>query len=299
MNTAADLKSAAKAVRSYPALNVPITNLLRAGLRGLGRESPWLTTHLPRSGVVSVPLPNEERLKLWSRGDDWISTQIFWRGIAGYEPETVPLFYSLAEQATITLDVGAYVGYFTLVAALAHQAGRVIALEPSAATFDRLLRNVRLNGLSNVECRNVAAGAAPGRADLHHMAGGMSMAASLDPGHLAPWEHMTTAVSVVALDDLMVELGVDRVDLMKIDAEATEAEVLDGSRRILNRDHPDIICEVLSAESGARLTEILQPLGYRFFELCLDGPRERADLSLGRSWNYLCTTASRAELPLS
>ena len=33
MNTAADLKSAAKAVRSYPALNVPITNLLRAGLR--------------------------------------------------------------------------------------------------------------------------------------------------------------------------------------------------------------------------------------------------------------------------
>jgi FkbM family methyltransferase len=248
--------------------------------------------------VVSVRLPNDAQLKLWSRGDDWISTQIFWRGIVGYEPETVPLFFRLAEQAAITLDVGAYVGYFTVIAALANPDGRVIALEPAAKTFDRLLGNVRLNGLSNVECRNVAAGALPGRADLHHMSGAMSMAASLDPRHLAPWEHVSTSVAVVALDDLVTELEVARVDLMKIDAEATEAAVLEGAAQILNRNHPHIICEVLSAESGTRLTAILEPLGYRFYELCIEGPRERADLSLGRSWNYLCTTASLAELPL-
>jgi FkbM family methyltransferase len=298
MTKTALARRAAKALRSHPAINVPITNLLRAGLRGFGRQSPWLIKHLPRSGVVSVRLPNQACLKLWSRGDDWISTQIFWRGIVGYEPETVPSFYRLAEQATVTLDIGAYVGYYTVMAALANRGGRVIALEPSAATFDRLLRNVALNGLSNVDCRNVAAGASPGRADLHQMPHGLSMAASLDPRHLAPWEHARTPVPVVALDDLLTELGAGRVELMKIDTEATEAAVLKGARRTLNRDRPHIICEVLNDDAGRELTAILAPLGYRFFELRPEGRRQRRSLSPGDSRNYLCTTAPLAELRL-
>lgn len=298
MSSKIDLTSAAKVIRSHPAVNVPVTNLLRAGLHSVRRESPWLVRHLPRSGMVAVRLPNGVRLKLWSRGDDWISTQIFWRGLSGYEPETVPAFFSLAQQAATTIDVGAYVGYFTVMAGLANRAGRVIALEPAAQTFARLRRNVDLNMLRNVDCRNIAAGAAPGTGYLHHMAGAMSMAASLDPGHLAPWEHVTTAVAVIALDDLLDELGIERVDLMKIDAEATEVEVLSGARRILNRDQPHIICEVLSADSGIRLGELLAPLGYSFFELCREGPRPSPTLSPGHSRNYLCTTSSLTDLHL-
>lgn len=298
MTSAATIRRAAKALRSHPVLNVPVTNVLRAGLRGMGRQSPWVIKHLPRSGVVSVDLPNEDRLRLWSHGDDWISTQIFWRGIGGYEPETVPVFFRLAEQASVTIDVGAYVGYFTAMAALAQPAGRVIALEPAAETFHRLMRNVSLNRLSNVECRNVAAGSVPGRAELHHMPGGMSMAASLDPRHLAPWDHMTTTVTVVPVDDLLAELEVGRVDLMKIDVEATEAEVLEGARRMLSRDHPHIICEVLGDATGKRLAEILEPLGYRFFELTIGGPRQRPELSSRDARNYLCTCLPLADLGL-
>lgn len=298
MTTTADaLRSAAKAVRSHPVLNVPATTVLRAGLRGLGRQSAWLTKHLPRSGVVDVQLPSQSRAKIWSRGDDWISSQLFWRGVAGYEPETVPAFYGLAERAAVTVDVGAYVGYFTVLAAIANDAGRVIALEPFPATFDRLRRNVRLNALSNVVCRNVAAGASAGSAELHHMSTGMSMAASLDPAHLASLEHVTTSVPVVRLDELLAELGVGRVDLIKIDVEATESEVLEGAREILDRDRPHIVCEVLSAESGTRLTEILRPLGYRFFELHLEGPRGHDTIVPGPSRNYLATTSLLADLP--
>jgi FkbM family methyltransferase len=158
---------------------------------------------------------------------------------------------------------------------------------------------VKLNELSNVECRNAAAGAAAGRAELHQMARGLSMAASLDPRHLAPWEHVSASVEVVALDDLLAELDVRRVELIKIDAEATEAQVLEGARRVLDRDRPHIICEVLSADSGTRLTEMLGPIGYRFYELGLDGPCEQPSLSLGRSSNYLCTTATLGDLRLA
>ncbi len=287
----------AKTLRDHPALNVPITTAVRTALQLLGRPSPWLTRHLPRSGVVGVRLPNGALLRLWSRGDDWISTQVFWHGLDGYEPETVRVFFRLAERATVTVDLGAYVGYFTVLAALANDAATVIALEPFPATFDRLQRNVSLNGLSNVVCRNLAAGASAGSADLHHMRDGMSMAASLDPAHLAAWEHVTTPVPVVRLDQLLADLGIGHVDLIKVDVEATETEVLQGAREILHRDHPDVVCEVLSADSGTRLTEMLKPLGYRFFELHAHGPRQHETIVPGEGRNYLLTTSSLADLP--
>ncbi len=241
--------------------------------------------------------PTERELRLWSRGDDWISTQIFWHGLEGYEPETVGTFFRLAEQAAVTVDLGAYVGYFTVMAALANDAGRVIALEPFPATFGRLQRNVRLNALSNVICRNVAAGASSGSAELHHMGHGMSMAASLDPAHLAPWAHVTTTVPVVRLDRLLGELGVGHVDLIKVDVEATEVAVLEGAGEILARDHPHIICEVLSADSATRLTELLRPLGYHFFELHVDGARQHEAIVPAGGRNYLLSTARFSDLP--
>jgi len=123
------------------------------------------------------------------------------------------------------------------------------------------------------------------------------MAASLDPAHLAPWDHVTTSIPVVSLDQLLSKLGIGHVDLIKIDVEATEAEVLEGARGVLDRDHPHIICEILSAESGERLTEILRPRGYRFFELHLEGPREHDTIVPGIDRNYLLTISPLADLP--
>ena len=111
-----EAKRVIKAARDHPALNLPITALVRAGLRLSGRESPWVTKHLPRVGTVRIRLPNGAHLKLWSRGDDWIPTQIYWRGMNGYEPETAYLFFWLAQRAATTINVGAYVGYFAVMA---------------------------------------------------------------------------------------------------------------------------------------------------------------------------------------
>jgi hypothetical protein len=72
--------------------------------------------HLHRFGIVRSRLPHGRTLRLWSRGDDWIANQVHWRGWDGYEPETLPLFFRLAATARVTLDVGAHVGFFTLLA---------------------------------------------------------------------------------------------------------------------------------------------------------------------------------------
>lgn len=255
---------------------------------------------LPRSGVVRVPLANGATLRLWSRGDDWISTQLFWRGMAGYEPETVRPFFALARRAAVTVDVGAYVGYMTVLAGLANPVGRVIALEPMPGSYERLRRNVALNGLENVECLRAAAGRRPGTGQLVHPQVALPSAASLHPGHFgSAWDAcdlVNTPVEVVTLDDLVERQGIARVDLLKLDTEQTEVDVLAGAAGILRRDRPDVFCEILATKHGTRIEQLVDGLGYHFYELLPEGPQERERI-VTRGWtNYLLSTTASAEI---
>src|SRR3954453_9807342 len=115
------MKRALKAARGWRPVNGPATAGTRALSRVTGREFEAAIKHLPRTGSVRSELPNGEVLRLWSRGDDWISNQVFWRGWNGYEPETTPLFFQLARDAQVVVDVGAYVGFYALIASLANR----------------------------------------------------------------------------------------------------------------------------------------------------------------------------------
>jgi FkbM family methyltransferase len=292
-----DLKRVVKAVRDDPHVNPVLSSTARRTMSMLGRESGWLRMHLPRAGTVRLALPNGETLRLWSRADDWISTQIFWGGISGYEPEAVPLWFHLAEDAEVIVDVGAFVGYMTLLAALANRRARVVSLEPYPPTFHRLLRNLEINRVDNVDAVNIAAGSAEGTAVLHHARDGFSSGASLNPAHLeAITDLVKTEVPVRRLDSLFGELGLERVDLIKLDTETTEPDVIEGAATTIARDLPHIVCEVLNGYSAARLTRMLTPLGYRFYELLIDGVREHDAVPVPASLNCLFSTWSTDRL---
>jgi FkbM family methyltransferase len=255
-----------------------------------GFRSEWLVRHLPRVGSVAADLPNGRRLHLWSRGDDWISNQVFWRGWAGHEPETTNLFFSLAQKANVTVDVGAYVGYYSLLAAHANPTARVLALEPLAAIHARLLKHVWLNGLSNIECLMVAAGAREEVAMFYHQPHDLPTSSSLSGDFMAGVEDLVaTPIPVVTVDRLIRDRAIPRLDLVKIDTESTEPAVLDGMRRTLERDRPWIVCEVLKGRGAEELLEpILKPLGYRFYLLTPDGPLNKAKIEGHPQWlNYL------------
>src|SRR5262245_49359708 len=146
------LKDMLKSIRASQPFNYLATTTVRSLLNAAGQQSEKIIKHLHRVGAVGAPLPNGRCLRLWSRGDDWVSNQVYWRGWAGYERETAPLFFRLASNAQVTFDVGAYIGYFSLLAAHANPNGRVFAFEPMPAIHDRLRQNVALNQLTNVEC---------------------------------------------------------------------------------------------------------------------------------------------------
>jgi FkbM family methyltransferase len=283
------MKRQLKAVRAWRPFNGPATVATRAVARLTGREFETAIKHLPRTGPVRSTLPNGEVLRLWSRGDDWISNQVFWRGWAGYEPETTPIFFQLAQEAEVVLDVGAFVGFFSVLAALANRRSRVFAFEPMADNAERARRHIELNRLGNVELVPAAVAASSGSSELFHTGSAHPSSTSLVRDFMSSHQDVrSSVVPTVALDSFLEERGVRSVSLVKLDIETGEPDALRGMSETLERDKPAIVCEVLSAEVGAQLQTILEPLGYRFYHLTPEGPVEREEIVSHPEWlNYL------------
>src|SRR4030042_4007070 len=69
----------------------------------------------------------------------------------GWEVETIRLFKQLAKEGDTVVDIGAHIGYYTLLAArIVGDTGKVYAFEPDPANHDVLVGNIKLNGFQNV-----------------------------------------------------------------------------------------------------------------------------------------------------
>jgi FkbM family methyltransferase len=285
------LIAALKSARAFPPLNAVLTQAVRALLRRSGVPGELAIKHLPHVGTTRAQLPNGRTAQLRSRGDDWISNQVFWRGWDGYEPETTPVYWRLARASKVTLDVGAHVGFHSILAALANESSSVFAFEPLPVVFERLESNLRLNQLRNVTAIPAAAGALDGFADFFHVPGVIPSSSSLSEDFMQDTPGVASMrVQVMRIDTLANEHGFEHVDLIKIDTETGESDVLAGMQATLRSHRPDVICEVLTRSDGDALTAVLEPLGYRFYLLTPDGPRRRDAIVGDPRWlNYLFT----------
>ena len=150
--------------------------------------------------------------------------------------QELSLVLAQLQPGNIFLDVGANCGLFALAAAKkVGERGRVVAIEPNPAMTERLRFNVLANGFQNIDVKECAAGDMPGTAELCVYVKEMGRS-SLVETSVGP----RIAVSVMPLTDILQELGIDRIDVMKIDVEGFEDRALlpllqDGARRFWPR----------------------------------------------------------------
>jgi len=287
------LKSILKNLRVSQPFNWIATSTVKAVLRASNRPSEFIIKHLHRVGRIRTRLPNGRMLSLCSWADDWIPNQVYWRGWDGYEPETVPVFFRLCATASVTVDIGAHVGLYSLLAAHANPKGHVYAFEPMPNSFARLCTNIGANKLHNVTALDCAVGDCTGERPFFYTPTDIPCSASLSREFMESADtlsHMN--VSVIRLDEFGKQRRVGRIDVLKVDTESTEPDVLRGAREILQRDRPAIICEVLRGRgTEGRLDELLRPLGYKYFWLTADGPLQQEEIVGRDPWmNYLFTT---------
>jgi FkbM family methyltransferase len=161
----------------------------------------------------------------------------------GIEHGEIRFFRRFLRPGDVVLDVGANIGVFTLVSAAAvGPSGRVIAFEPAAETFARLLGNVELNGFANVRCVRSALSDRAGEATLASSVGGFDAWNSLADVPYTGGEFRRETVPVQTLDRFLEGAEIPRpVTLMKLDVEGLEARVLKGARRLLARDDAPVL----------------------------------------------------------
>jgi FkbM family methyltransferase len=140
---------------------------------------------------------------------------------------------ALLRPGGVFLDVGANVGFFTLIAAgLVGASGRVIALEPIPRTFELLRANLDLNGFTQVQAERLALGAAPGTVQLHLPPPEAHRDFLVTKVPVPGWEPV--AVPCATLDEAVARWQLPRIDLLKIDVEGGEPEVIRGGRSALS-----------------------------------------------------------------
>lgn len=162
----------------------------------------------------------------------------------------------------VVVEAGANIGAHTVgLARGVGPGGRVIAFEPQRVLHQLLCANIALNGLTNVLAHPAALGAAQGelRAPAIDFSrpgnfGGVSLAAD-DAGQ--PGD----PVAVLPLDAFALQ----RIDLLKVDAEGMENEVFVGAAETIRRCRPVLYVENDREPRSAELIGRLQGLGYRLW----------------------------------
>ena len=251
-----------------------VNRLVTATLRPLSHSmSPRTLLRIPVTRIVEVEFPwCEGTLRLDAGSDDPIASMLYWHGSTGWEPETMPVFLRLVSPGMTVLDVGANTGLFSLLAARRSASVQVHAIEPVPGVYSMLRANAERNGLPNITCHRLALSDSDGSVTMYVPREKTPVMASLRPG----WREDADQITVLTqtLDQLVEELGLTRVDLIKIDTEGTEDSVLKGAARTLQAHRPFIICEVLAgANTATALAEQLLGADYAFFVLAEDGPR--------------------------
>ncbi len=154
-----------------------------------------------------------------------------------YEPGTTAFLERILKPGMGVVDVGAHVGYYTLLAARrVGPQGRVFAFEPEPTNHELLCKNSQLNEYRNIMAEQKAVGAQSGTARLY-LSDLDSGSHSLYRAHGEHVEHGERFVDIglVSLDAFLEQQGWPRIDLIKIDVEGAESDVLRGMQKVLGR----------------------------------------------------------------
>ena len=190
------------------------------------------------------------------RGKKWIVGSFnhgCWLG--SYEFDKQQLMTKMVKPGTVFLDIGANVGFYTLLAsALVGDKGKVFAFEPLPKNIDFLERHLNINSIRNATVFRAAVSDRSGTASFQESSISDRM------GRLS--EGGTLTVEVLSLDDLFIKGVLPLPDYLKIDVEGGEYSVLKGAQHILTVGRPIIFLATHGSEVHSQCLSLLRSLGY-------------------------------------
>jgi FkbM family methyltransferase len=229
--------------------------------------------------IIRLPLrlvPRNAILRIRSgplRGLKWVAGSAphgSWLGT--YERHVQQLFCERIRPGDVVFDVGANVGFFTLLASkLAGPAGHVYAFEPFPRNLSYIEKHLRLNDVANVTVQPIAIASTSGSARFGD-------GENDSQGKLS--EKGELLVRTASLDDLMTEGSVRKPAFIKMDIEGAESDALRGASTLLCASGITIVLSTHGHMQQEQCWSLLQRQKFKL-ELLRDGVLDGDYLILG------------------
>ncbi len=220
------------------------------------------------------------------------------------EPLVQDAFAEHLTKGGVVWDVGANVGFYTLIASRLVGDGKVVAFEPLPVNRDALRRNLALNGMANVEVSALAIGSQAGHARLEHRwsSGRADLQAKLDVREevIGAKHADLDAAEYIDVEMSTLDSQLERFpapSLLKMDIEGGEIGALEGASELLSMHRPTVICEFHG--TNGPVTDLLEGHGYsvRVIEMpdvpSRDAPRNVHVLAIPATGSENTSSATR------
>jgi len=186
--------------------------------------------HYPNVPLIAR-IDKDLKARVWP--GDIIGRPLYVNGL--FEPQETQFIKHTLQPEMIFFDIGANMGYYSLIAAKrVGEGGEVHSFEPNPRMFDELKYNIELNGFTNLRLNNFALGDKTGVASLSRYERGKEVYCSLSnrnfPGtNIVGYDE----VHIETLNNYVKKMGIEKIDLIKMDVEGAELMVLHGALPLL------------------------------------------------------------------
>jgi FkbM family methyltransferase len=197
-----------------------------------------------------------------------------------YEPFATKVFMQLVGPGMTVFDVGANIGYYTLLAArIVGESGSVYSFEPDPENYKILVKNIGLNRFVNVVPIQKALSNASGTQQMYKDKDNWGMVSFSEKN--VSLEANSYVTETTTLDNFIQQ--VSHVDIIKLDIEGAEGHVIAGGKKLLSLHSPVVLMEFIPTNlknvgtSPPELLEKITQLGY--LALMID-EREKATIPI-------------------
>jgi FkbM family methyltransferase len=182
--------------------------------------------------------------------------------------------YLQPSKGDVVVDAGAHYGFYTLHASrLVGAEGMILSFEPHPKNYERFLTNLSSNGIMNVMPFNKALGQCDRPIRLYVSSHSERHSTSF---RLNPSTHYSgnyIYVESARLDTVVDELGIKRVDLIKIDVEGAELSILKGAEKTIYQFKPSLtIAAYHYPEEVDEICALLKRMNLSYKVIITQGP---------------------------
>jgi FkbM family methyltransferase len=227
---------------------------------------------------VAAPVMHGQRLLWINLSDMYVSLECL---NDRYEPNETSFVRSMLKPDSCFVDLGANIGWFSLLASTVIKTGRIVSFEPRPDTYKALTQTRDLNKLNDMwDTRNCAISDHLGQAYI------VWAEKTNNPGGSFVFDNPAAGGggSAVTMVRTLDSEKLASVDFIKMDVEGHELYALKGAKETISKCKPVIMCEVAAVTMSryglrvAQLADYLNEIAYDTYEIVGGTVGDKIDL---------------------